>query len=99
VALGKQMDIVEKFRVQSKKRIINTVLALMFWIPALAISYYDLTFSFIPMRMDYFDLILKALGLVFIVLAYRNSLCPKCDSIAGNGWAVDECKSCGVKLT
>jgi len=97
--LGKQMDIVERFKVQSKKRVINSMVALTFMVSALAISYYDLTFSFIGMRMDYFTLILKGVALIFIYFAYIHSLCPKCSKLSGTGWNITECKNCGEKLT
>ena len=93
------MDIVEKFKNQSKKRFINTRLALAFSVSALAISYYDLTVSFFGMRTDSFALLLQVIGSIFLAFAYSNSLCPKCNCTAGEGRNITECKSCGVKLT
>ena len=93
------MDIVERFKIQSKKRVINSIVALTFMVSALVINYYDLTFSFIDMRMDYFTLILKGVALIFIYFAYIHSLCPKCSKLSGTGWNITECKSCGEKLT
>jgi len=93
------MDFIEKFRIQRKKKIIHTILGLAFWIPALAVSVLDLTFSFIPMRMDYFTLVLQGIGLIFILFAYMYSFCPKCESLAGSGWNISECRKCGERLT
>ena len=93
------MDVVEKFKLQSKKRVINSIVALTFMVVALAISYYDLTLSIISIRMDYFTLILKGIALLFIYFAYIHSLCPKCEKLSGTGWNITECKNCGEKLT
>jgi hypothetical protein len=93
------MDFVEKFQIQHKKRIMYSLIAMAFWIPALIINYYDLTFSILPLRTDYFALIIQSIGLVFIFLAYYQSFCPSCNKLAGSGWKIDKCKKCGVKLT
>ena len=92
------MNFIEKFRLQQKKKVIHSILGLAFWIPALAIKMFDLSLSLIPMRMDFFTLILQGIGLIFIIFAYIYSLCPKCKSLAGAGWSISECRKCGQKL-
>jgi len=93
------MDIVEKFKIQHKKRTIYLLIAILFLIPALVISYKDIVLSFSPIRSDYVVLIMKSISLIFCFLAYYQSFCPSCKKLAGSGWIINKCKKCGVKLT
>jgi len=93
------MNIIEKFKVQRKKRIVYSLIAIVFLIPVLLINYYNLVFLFLPIRSDYLALILQSLSLIFVGLAYFQSFCPSCNKLAGSGWTINECKKCDTKLT
>ncbi|MCJ8301520.1 hypothetical protein [Shewanella sp.] len=100
------MDIIDTFNQQKKNRVKYTVWALIFFLPALLIKYYKesiadmfaLSASF-SIYLQVFALLLQTVGLVLIFFTYKNSKCPSCTKIAGSGWNVKECKSCGQKFT
>ncbi|QFU22694.1 hypothetical protein FM038_011360 [Shewanella eurypsychrophilus] len=100
------MDIIETFSQQKKNRVKYTVLALILWVPALLIQYYKEPIadmfaqsSLFSIYLQLFALLLQAVGMVFIFLTHKNSKCPACTKLAGSGWKIEECKSCGQKLT
>jgi len=88
-----------EFKSRKQKRIICTVIFMIFWLPALAIQlYFDQTYL-LGIRSDIVTLALQAVGLIFIFLGFKYSKCPSCNKNAGNGWKVIECNKCGVKFT
>jgi hypothetical protein len=86
------MSYIDDFKLVNKKRKIYTALCLVFWIPAMALGeIYD------PAPREII-LLLKIIGVAFILMAVFKHKCPKCKKTPGWGWYVENCKSCGEPL-
>ena len=74
-----------------KKRIIYTALALIFWVPPLLLKEH---FTMFGELQNIIPLIMKGIGIIFIVMVVKNSRCHECGKIQ-SGWNVKSCSKCG----
>jgi len=77
-----------------KKRIIYTVLALIFWVPPLLLKEH---FSMFGELQKIIPLIMQGIGIIFILMVIKYSRCKECGKIQ-SGWNVKSCSKCGVNL-
>lgn len=92
------MNHIELFADQNKKRIIYTLIILLFWIPAIALRYLGDDLYVFHIRADIIATALQVISLPFVFLCVKNIKCPACKKNAGGGWNIKACKNCGEKL-
>ncbi|RYG17137.1 MAG: hypothetical protein EOO07_11740 [Chitinophagaceae bacterium] len=92
------MNHIEIFFENKKKRIIFTAILLVFWVPALAIRFFSHDMYILHMRADMVATVLQIVGLPFIFLSMKYLKCPACKENAGSGWDIKKCKNCGELL-
>lgn len=95
----KEVNPIEKFKQQKKNRIVATVMALIFMVSSMLIKYNKAVMMSLPINPQLIALILQAIGLAFLAIAYIYAKCPICSKYAGNGWSITTCKNCGERLS
>jgi len=93
------MNNIEIYLEQKSKAIRFTLFTLAFWLPAMVIREYKPELSGWIVDPGLCALILQAVGLYFIIQAYRYSKCPTCKKYAGNIFLTNKCKHCDEQLT
>jgi hypothetical protein len=94
----KETSTIEKFKKQSKYRFISSVLAMVFFLPAMAIKYSNGFPNALQTESQVVALILQGISIVFLIFAYKYTKCPVCSKYPGNGWSIKSCRNCGEKL-